>query len=209
MKLVQYFCCESFAEASPAQRLSELKKRKLCTQSLFPGTNSSTGKHADGSCQSTYVCNHESHNSHNSKLHVLLCKERKNDDANKAYWSSTWSRCITRENNIDIPIFFFVIWERQISYYLLLSENTGKQSTISCLLWNGIILKCSLVQMLLKCMIVKSPLEIEFSNDVPNTDYTSFLKSGRKLKDLPKLVDIKGGCVDIMIGVKYLRYFPK
>lgn len=63
--------------------------------------------------------------------------------------------------------------------------------------------------MLLKCMIVKSPLEIEFSNDVPNTDYTSFLKSGRKLKDLPKLVDIKGGCVDIMIGVKYLRYFPK
>ena len=102
-KLIQYFSCKTFADSCPAARLLELKRKDLCMQCLFPGACASTGKHAEGKCQNTYVCKHESHASFTIKKHILVCEEHKNTDDNKALLEEYRRRCITRKCNSDLP----------------------------------------------------------------------------------------------------------
>ena len=76
MKLVQYFTCKRFVNMTAEQRFLELRAKGLCFQCLFPGANSSQGKHKDGKCQYDYVCNkHPSHAKYPKKKHVLVCHE--------------------------------------------------------------------------------------------------------------------------------------
>ena len=38
---------------------------------------------------------------------------------------------------------------------------------------------------------------------------TAYKVSGKNLKELPKLPKSVGGHIDVMIGIKYLRYYPE
>ena len=122
MKLIQYFSCEKFASTTPGQRFNYLKTKGLCTQCLFPGAKSSTGKHVDGTCQSIYTCKNPTHNSMTIKKHVLVCEEHKNDEANKELMEEYRSKCINRPNNSNLPDF-----AKQIK----LSFHTGMHSVIT------------------------------------------------------------------------------
>ena len=73
--LIQYFACEKFVNADCSERLRELRSKDLCIQCLFPGAKQSSGKHANGNCQSIYTCKHDSHSKHTYKKHVLVCQE--------------------------------------------------------------------------------------------------------------------------------------
>ena len=56
--LMQYYTCKTFVFKTPAERYSMLIKNGYCTQCLFPGADSSSGKHVDGKCQHDFVCTH-------------------------------------------------------------------------------------------------------------------------------------------------------
>ena len=83
MQLIQYFTCKHFAEMTPANRYSFLRKKGFCHQCLFPGANSATGRHRDGKCQDTFICPHESHKKYPIRKHVLVCEEHKTLPANQ------------------------------------------------------------------------------------------------------------------------------
>ena len=102
-KFIQYFSCKDFAEASCADRFALLNRKGYCTQCLFPGANATVSKHAEGRCQNTYICAHESHNAHAMKKHVLVCEEHKNLEANKTLLEEYRARCINRRCNTDLP----------------------------------------------------------------------------------------------------------
>lgn len=51
MRLIQYFSCKKFAEMTPYERFSELRRKGFCIQCLFPGASQSEGKHKNGACQ--------------------------------------------------------------------------------------------------------------------------------------------------------------
>ena len=101
-KLIQYFSCKNFVEASCAQRFAMLRQKGLCTQCLMPGAKSSTDKHAEGRCQNTYICPHESHNAFAMKKHVLVCEEHRETEANKTLLEEYRARCINRNCNTDL-----------------------------------------------------------------------------------------------------------
>ena len=122
-KFIQYFACKDFVELSCAQRFAELRKRGFCTQCLFPGASATVGKHADGTCQNTYVCQHASHNSFLTKKHVLVCEEHKEDDNNKTLLEEYRTRCITRRCNEELPDYSKTI---QLSHHS--SSFTSSQS---------------------------------------------------------------------------------
>ena len=273
-KLIQYFSCQVFAQMSPGQRFEELKKKGLCHQCLFPGAKITTGKHVDGTCQSTYKCKHESHNTFTSKKHVLVCEEHKNDNSNKQLLEEYRTRCITRNCNTNLPNF---AKEIQLSFHCVYTSNPLPSpgefdhdaiymfqrihingETFLLFFDNGcgeIVMTNNAVQRLkgnakqvyqgsvklggVGGVGVESPygayeislplangrnavmsgLVIEqITNDFPNyvldTDVqrdivSEFVKREGNVNDLPKLQKRIGGQVDIMIGVKYLRYFPK
>ena len=96
-KLIQYFTCKRFVEMSCAERLSELMKKHLCIQCLFPGADFKTGKHKDGKCQRDFACQHPSHNNYNVKKHVLVCDEHKDTDENKKLLEEYKRRFILKE----------------------------------------------------------------------------------------------------------------
>ncbi len=102
-KLIQYFSCKDFAEATCAQRFALLKQKGFCTQCLMPGANATNTKHAEGRCQNTYVCTHESHNTYAMKKHVLVCEEHKDTQANKTLLEEYRAHCINRRCNTDLP----------------------------------------------------------------------------------------------------------
>ena len=102
-KLIQYFSCKDFAEATCAQRFTSLKQKSFCTQCLMPGASSTNAKHAEGRCQNTYVCTHESHNAYAMKKHVLVCEEHKDTQANQTLLEEYRARCINRRCNTDLP----------------------------------------------------------------------------------------------------------
>ena len=55
IKLVQYFSCKKFSEASCAQRLNFIFSKGFCIQCLFPGADGSKGKHKEGKCQRDFT----------------------------------------------------------------------------------------------------------------------------------------------------------
>ena len=105
MKLVQYFACKQFADASCAQRLSNIQSKGFCIQCLFPGANSGQGKHKEGRCQRDFVCPHPSHSRFTVKKHVLLCDDHKDTSENKEILEKYKSRCILRPRNTDLPTY--------------------------------------------------------------------------------------------------------
>ena len=104
-KLIQYFSCRSFVNMSPAERFATIKHKGLCWQCLFPGAMAKHGKHADGKCQRDFVCKHASHSSFKRRKHVLVCEEHKTSEENKKLLEEYKSRCITRENQVNLPDF--------------------------------------------------------------------------------------------------------
>ena len=105
MKLVQYFACKRFVNMTPEQRFLELRAKGLCFQCLFPGANSSQGKHKDGKCQYDYVCKHPSHAKYPKKKHVLVCHEHRDSPENQQLLQTYKSRCILRHKSDEIPSF--------------------------------------------------------------------------------------------------------
>ena len=73
-----YVSCKLFADWSCKRRRSELYKRKFCFQCLSPGV-----KHFEAhSCSAKYVCPDNAHKSHDKGIHVLVCHEHKDSQAN-------------------------------------------------------------------------------------------------------------------------------
>ena len=66
-KIIQYFTCEKFTQMAPQARFQELQREKLCFQCLYPGANSTSGKHQEGHCQRDFTCQHGSHNKYPKK----------------------------------------------------------------------------------------------------------------------------------------------
>ena len=121
-KLIQYFSCKEFVDASCAQRFAKLRQKGFCTQCLMPGAKSSTQKHAEGRCQNVYICAHESHNAFAMKKHVLVCEEHKDLDANKTLLEQYRARCINRSCNTDLPEYSRSI---HLAYHCVhLTQNT-------------------------------------------------------------------------------------
>ena len=82
-RILQYFTCEQFVDASPATRLKLIKEKGFCFQCLLPGASSSYGKHAEGRCQRDFSCPHPSHDKYSTKKHVLVCEDHKTMECNK------------------------------------------------------------------------------------------------------------------------------
>ena len=82
-RILQYFTCKQFVDASPATRLKLIKEKGFCFQCLLPGASSSYGKHAEGRCQRDFSCPHPSHDKYSTKKHVLVCEDHKTMECNK------------------------------------------------------------------------------------------------------------------------------
>ena len=100
--VIQYFSCRTFAEKTPAQRFSLLRKKELCFQCLYPGADWNKGKHAKGECSTEFVCPHPSHQSYPKKKHVLLCDEHKDSKDNEDLLVRYKAKCI---RNQSLPSF--------------------------------------------------------------------------------------------------------
>ena len=100
-QLIQYFTCQKFAELTPADRLSMLKKKGYCIQCLFPGANTSIGRHKDGKCQREFTCPHQSHLKYPVRKHVLVCEEHKDDKENQDLLENYKQRCMKNANLPD------------------------------------------------------------------------------------------------------------
>lgn len=100
-KLVQYFSCPKFVEMTPNQRFKELYSKRLCFQCLYPGARNDEGYHADGTCQSTYSCKHESHKKCKSIKHVLVCNEHCELPENKLLFEEYKSKFITPRKHLQ------------------------------------------------------------------------------------------------------------
>ena len=77
-KIIPYYVCGVFVAMSPAERFSQLKSKGFCTTCLLPGAIRGP-RHK---CFFLNFCCPQTHSSP-VKIHVLLCEEHKNDDANK------------------------------------------------------------------------------------------------------------------------------
>ena len=100
-QLIQYFTCQKFAELTPVDRLSMLKKKGYCIQCLFPGANTSIGRHKDGKCQREFTCPHQSHLKYPVRKHVLVCEEHKDDKENQDLLENYKQRCMKNTNLPD------------------------------------------------------------------------------------------------------------
>ena len=91
----------SFAEMTPAARLSTLKDKGFCFQCLLPGADANYGKHQDGKCQRDYICPHQSHQRYPVKKHVLVCEEHKDHQDNQEVLARFKARCMRNSNLPD------------------------------------------------------------------------------------------------------------
>ena len=62
-KLVEYFSCKKFAEMTPAQWFTELRRKELCMQFLYPAAKGDYGMYKEGKCQRDFICPHIDHKS--------------------------------------------------------------------------------------------------------------------------------------------------
>lgn len=99
-KIIQYFACKLFTEKTPSERLHLLKEKGYCIQCLYPGADSSKGKHKKGKCQKEFVCPNSAHERYTSQKHVLLCDEHKQEPENEEVLVLFKSRYISRNTNL-------------------------------------------------------------------------------------------------------------
>lgn len=102
-RIIQYFACKIFTEKTPSERLRLLREKGYCIQCLYPGADSSKGKHKKGKCQKEFVCPNASHDRYQTQKHVLLCEEHKYDPENENVLVLFKSRYISR--NTSLPEF--------------------------------------------------------------------------------------------------------
>ena len=100
-KIIQYFTCKKFVNMAPAERFSELRKRGLCFQCLYPGAQF---QHKDGKCQRDFICKHSDHDKYKTKMHVLVCDLHKHLPENKEILEIYKQRCIVKQP-VDLPLF--------------------------------------------------------------------------------------------------------
>uniref|UniRef100_A0A7M6DQR2 Peptidase aspartic putative domain-containing protein n=1 Tax=Clytia hemisphaerica TaxID=252671 RepID=A0A7M6DQR2_9CNID len=268
-KLIQYFVCKEFADMSPSERFSILKRKHLCHQCLFPGAHVDTGKHQEGKCQRQFICRHKDHDNFTIKKHVLVCEEHKRDQENVNQLERFKQRCISKRNNM--PEF-----SKNISNFIAISSfqtRSPKDSVDESAIFqfqevtinhkpylifydsgcDDFIVRTSSVKSLdaeLQCQIpinlggvggVTTPIRTNvYSVKIPTHDgsdatfvgisldkitstfptyhlngqvehdvHEAYKKVGGDPSQLPKLPPTIGGNVDLMIGIRYLRYFPK
>ncbi|XP_066924707.1 uncharacterized protein [Clytia hemisphaerica] len=96
-KLVQYFSCKVFVEMTPAERFKTLQQKNLCYQCLFPGARRDQGKHKEGQCQQTFICQHPYHQPFKPRKHILVCEEHKTNQQNLDILEHYRTRCIIRQ----------------------------------------------------------------------------------------------------------------
>lgn len=101
--VIQYFSCKHFANKTPRERLTILRRKGLCFQCLLPGAKSSEGKHHDGKCQHDFACKHPYHQQWSVKKHVLVCEKHKDTEENQKLLETYKSRCINK--NYSLPTF--------------------------------------------------------------------------------------------------------
>ena len=122
--VTQYFACKDFADKTPKERLSILKRKGLCFQCLLPGAKSSEGKHRDGKCQYEFVCKHPSHQSWTVKKHVLVCEDHKDTHDNQTLLETYKNRYIIKNQNL--PTFSKEI---RVSFHTDCHLNSNNSST--------------------------------------------------------------------------------
>ena len=77
-KIIPYYACEKFIQATAVDRLAKLKEKNLCTVCLYPGAKKGP-RHRCFFLK--YCCPHVSHRD-SGKIHVLLCNDHKADAKN-------------------------------------------------------------------------------------------------------------------------------
>ena len=96
-RIIPYYVCDDFVKMTPAERLSKLKSKNLCTKCLYPGAVKGP-KHK---CFFTYYCcPHPSHEG-GEKCHILLCEKHKKDDKNVKLFEKFKKRFI---DNCNVPL---------------------------------------------------------------------------------------------------------
>ena len=87
---------------APQAQFQELQRKKLCFQCLYPGANSTSGKHQEGHCQRYFTCQHESHNKYPKRKHVLVCQDHSDTNENKKLLEIYKSKCSLRQK-VNLP----------------------------------------------------------------------------------------------------------
>jgi len=276
-KLIQYYTCKKFTEMTPHNRFLELRKKNLCYQCLFPGAESSTGKHRDGRCQRDFICPHESHDKYTLKKHVLLCEEHKNNPQNEELLQQYKTRFILRST--DLPDFsknislvlhsfnttnqlplknhqssttvtesgiyqmqqilvnnepFLIFFDSGCSDFVVRDNAIKRLGENSRLEYSGqvklggigdVITKSSKGIYSVKIPTYNNQIALFTGACLPNITTTfpkypldgqvqldifkAYRQQGGDINNLPKLPSSVGGDVDMMIGIKYLRYHPE
>ena len=266
--LVQYFACRKWVESTCAQRFRALRAKNFCHQCLFPGAKRE-GKHATGSCQSTFVCPHTTHHRHPCKKHVLVCFEHRENDDNLKLLEEYKKKFILTQRSVEefsknIRLSFITSFK--VSFIpmpavrlpdddLQVIVIDGERFTLffdngcsdMCITSDAIRrLRCRAIQISANKLsldgvgniqtaakgeyLIRLPLAsgknavmigaclekltCEFptcrlDGEVEQDIHDEFRLSGGDAKDLPSLRSMVGGAADIMIGSKYMRYFPK
>ena len=266
MMVVQYFACKKFVDMTPTQRFTELKKKGLCIQCLYPGAKYRSSKHKEGRCYGEFTCKHPSHDKYPTKMHVLVCNEHKDLPENRDLLELYRDKFILKQSNLSS-----FSNQLQLSYHSQCYQNDHLQTESAIYMLqtieinqenytiffdsgcndfvatsdairrlkqrakleydgpttlggvggvqtqsNGIYsVKLPLVNG--KDAIMTGPCLDRITDEFPlyplkqveNDIQESFRKSGKELKNLPKLPKEVGGKVDFMVGIKYLRYFPR
>ena len=101
-KIVQYFACKKFCELNCLGRYKELVAKGFCHQCLFPGADKSDSRHANGKCQTDYICKNAAHDKFTCKKHVLVCHEHCDEVENKKLLEEYVQRFIAPLKNVEL-----------------------------------------------------------------------------------------------------------
>ena len=117
--VINYHSCKKFVDMTPLQRFNELRRKQLCFQCLTPGLKA---RHS-GQCFDKYKCPHDSHQAHQTGIHILICDKHKNEQANKDLLEVYKEKCVMRTS--DPPEFSrnIALHVQTSSYGAMTEEN--------------------------------------------------------------------------------------
>ena len=176
------------------------------------------GKHKEARCQRDFVCKHRSHERYPTKKHVLICGEHKGDQQNQDVSSTT---------NLDVS------WNtpyqhlrRKTKYSMHCQGRRPHTEPNPWLKWSNIHATnnhhqwSKLHHFFMIPAAVTSSVDRKQFSFLARTHIKSLLGKFRwevlaaqqvspSTEHLPNAASMVGGEVDLMIGIKYLWYFPQ
>ena len=116
--------------------MNTVGRKQLCVQCLTPGLRANH----TGMCFDKYKCPHDSDQRLSKGIHILVCDDHKNDQANKDFLETYKEKCVMRIRNppdfcrnislhVRTSSYKTMTWsEREVAIYMLQTIRVGNKN---------------------------------------------------------------------------------